>query len=84
MWPGLTIKATNKYLPDAEKIPKLHMGHTTQGIISTKENTQVLQPASDETTINVPPKNHYSIYVKVIIIKNTIYTDQTGNLPVTY
>ena len=60
------------------------MMHTRQGVRSTKENTQVLQPSADGTTTNVPPKNYYDIYMKVTGMKNTIYNVQTGKLPVTY
>ena len=36
-----------------------------QGVRSMIENTRVLQPAAEGKTINLPPKNHYNIYVKV-------------------
>ena len=57
--------------------------HTRQGVRSTKENTQVLQHSADGTTTNVYLQNYYDIYMKVTRMKNTIYTDQTGKLPVT-
>ena len=59
------------------------MQQTRQGVISMKEKTQALQPASDGTSLNVPQVNYCGIYVKVKKIKNTIYTNQTGKFPIT-
>ena len=59
------------------------MRHTRQGVRSKRENTQVLQPELNITTINGPPKKHYNIYVEVTVPNNTIYTTQGGKLPVT-
>ena len=42
----------------------------------------MLQPASEGTTINIPPNKHYDKYVKVTEMEYAIYTGQTGKFPV--
>ena len=81
-WTGLTIKDTNKYFPEADKTQKRHIRQIRLRVISKRENTQVLQPASEGKNINITTKNHYNIYVKLTDMKNTIYNDQTCKLPV--
>ena len=41
------------------------MQQTRQGVMSMKEKTQALQPASDGTALNVTQVNYCGIYVKV-------------------
>ena len=41
------------------------------------------KPTADITTINIPPPNHHSIYVKVTDTKHKIYTYQTSGFPFT-
>ena len=51
-----------------------------------KEKTKVIQPTADGTTTIYPPpppQKHYDIYMKVTGTDNSIYTNQTGKLPVT-
>ena len=70
-WIGLTIKATNKYFTESAETQKGHMRQTRQRIRPTRKKTQVLQLESDGTIINIPPKNHHNIYVKVTDTKHT-------------
>ena len=78
----LTVKVVNKYFPESEETVKGHMNHQRQGVRSTKEKNP---KASDENTKSEAGKKERDVYVKLVDLwdqKGTIYTDQTGNLPV--
>ena len=77
-WPGLTIKKVNKYYPETDETPKEHMRQVRQGVRSTKEKF-IVPNDSDE---KVPQRKQNDIYVHVDQVKDTIYTDQMGELPI--
>ena len=81
-WPVLTEQNVNKYFPESTETVKGHMNHQRQGVRSTKRKPQ--DPEDIDTKSEVGKKER-DIYTKVIDLwdqKETIYTDQTGNLPV--
>ena len=80
---SINNQSHKQVFPEAEETQKGRVRHTRQGLISTREKTQVFQPAANGKIINIPPKNHYNIYVKVTDMKHTIYTYHTENFPVT-
>ena len=69
--------------PESEETEKVHMQQTREGLISTREKAKVIQPAAEQTTINISPQKHQDIYVKVTDTKKKVYSDQTVKFPVT-
>ena len=81
-WPMLTEQNVNKYFPESTETVKGHMNHQRQGVRSTKRK---LKEPEDINTKSEVGKKERDVYTKVIDLwdqKGTIYTDQTGNLPV--
>ena len=77
-WPGLTTAAVAKHCPDAIETQKGHMKKQRQNVRSTRIKVEV----GDEDTSSAFPKQN-NIYIKIFNVRDTINTDQTGNLPVT-
>ena len=69
-WPGLAVKAVNKYFPESDETQIVHMKSQAQGLCSTKPTESkpalVVQKKQDET------------FVKVVHLKEIMYSDQTG------
>ncbi|KAL7530484.1 hypothetical protein ACHAXR_003518, partial [Thalassiosira sp. AJA248-18] len=79
-WPGLTTKAVYKFFPESEseETQKGHMKGQRQNFRSTKPSAEV----SRETESAPPAKKEHSIlFVKVVDLKETMYSDQTGKFP---
>lgn len=76
-WPGLTPAAVMKHCPDAVETQKGHMKKQRQNVRSTK-----IKVADDSNTSTLHLKKN-DVYVKIFNARDTIHTDQTGNLPVT-
>ena len=55
------------------------MRQTRQGVRSTKENVVV----RDENNEAVPRTKQHDLYVCLDQVRDTIYTDQTGEFPIT-
>ena len=72
------MKKVNKYYPDTEETPKGHTQQGHQGVISTKERVTM---ASDKNE-KIQRRKQHGIYVTVDQVKDTIYTDKTGNSPI--
>jgi hypothetical protein len=82
-WPGLTPSAVQKYYPQTTATAKGHLDQTRQNIRSTK-----LKKVETPTTINLEPQQepHNQITNQAFTtIEETgrVYTDQTGQFPVT-
>ncbi|MCP4746067.1 MAG: hypothetical protein GY874_07980, partial [Desulfobacteraceae bacterium] len=71
-WPGLTEEAVNKYYPESDETQKGHMKGQRQGLRSTTD-------APPKPT--QPPKKRHETFMKVIDMRETMYTDQTGKFP---
>ena len=83
-WPLLTVKAVKKYYPEAEETPKGHMRRVKSGIRSTK--AQLEEPPEVQlaaATLADLRRKHRDVYVQIKDISELIYTDQTGQFPVT-
>ena len=78
-WPILTVKKVNKFYQETDETPKGHMRQTRQVVRSTKEKVV----ARDENNDAVPRTKQHDLYVSVDQVKETIYTDQTGESPIT-
>jgi hypothetical protein len=79
-WPGINADAVNKHFPEAIKTQKGHMEKQRQNVGSTKQKVIV-----EEMDIDVeltPTSAKHNILVKVFNAHNTVYSDQTGRLPV--
>ena len=74
-WPGLSVKAILKYFPESDETQKGHMKSERQGVRSTKElkKKKYLQPE--------PLKKEHDMFVKILDLKEVMYTDQTGKFP---
>ena len=88
-WPGLTVKAVQKYLPElSPATDKGHMKRQKLGIRSTKEKIMTaLSTIETARGINPPmekeTKNQIFVYHAVLEIKaGTIYVNYTGNFPI--
>ena len=78
----LTVQNVNKYFPESTETVKSHMNHQRQGVRSTKRKLQEPEEIDSKSEVG---KKERDVYTKVIDLwdeKGTIYTDQTGNLPV--
>ena len=88
-WPGLTVKAVQKYLPDSSPATdKGHMKRQKQGIRSTKEKIMTALSTIETTRDINPPmeketKNQIFVYHAILEPKaGIIYVDYTGNFPI--
>jgi len=79
-WPGITVDAVNKHFPESIETQKGHMKKQRQNVRSTKQKA-IASPTSEkeELTRTVSTQN---ILIKVINASETVYSDQTGRLPV--
>ena len=75
-WPGLTVTAVNKFFPEVDKTQQGHMKGVRQGLGSTKE-----RKSQDKDNDPAPVSKQNDIMVKMVDLKETIYTDQTGKFP---
>ena len=78
-WPGLTIKTVNKHFPESVETQKGHMKKQRQNVRSTKEKINDDVDDAGELTRAI---TKHTILVKVINANETVYTDQTGRLPI--
>lgn len=77
-WPGLTPEAVAKHCPDAIETQKGHMKKQRQNVRSTRMHVH-----NNDETRSVPCAKRQDVYIKIFNARDTIHTDQTGNLPVT-
>ena len=79
-WPGITAEVVNKHFPESIETQKGHMKKQRQNVRSTKQKISTAGTTEDgELTRAISKQN---ILVKVINANETVYSDQTGRLPV--
>jgi hypothetical protein len=79
-FPGLTVENINKFFPESEETQKGHMRQQRQGVRSTK---MVDEDATSEGFQQAPGIKHKDVYFWVYdATKRTMYTDQTGRVPI--
>ena len=78
-WPGLTTKAVMRYFPESDETAKGHMKRQRQNVRSTKV---AVKAVTDTTTEKNMPSNK-ELYLHVFNASDTMYTDQTGQFPIT-
>jgi hypothetical protein len=79
-WPGLTIDTVNEHFPESIEPQQGHMKKQRQNVRSTKEKQIVKETGEDEVLTRAVAK--HNILVKVLNAHNTVYSNQTGRLPV--
>ena len=78
-WPGLTIESVNKHFPESVETQKGQMKKQRQNVRSTKE--KINGDVDDAGNLTRAITKH-TILVKVINANETVYTNQTGRLPI--
>ena len=74
-WPLLNEKIVTKYYPETFETLKGHLNQTRKNVRSTHLALFPLE-ISDATTLQ--GKNQRDVYTKVYDVRNTIFSDQTG------
>eukprot|EP00956_Cyclotella_meneghiniana_P021291 scaffold38589_cov41-Cyclotella_meneghiniana.AAC.1 len=77
-WLLLTEKNVAKYYPETTETPKGHMNQTRKNVRSTKTNAQAFE-VHNSNQIRV--KKVQDIYLKTYGVRETIFSDQTGQFP---
>ena len=75
-WPLLTEKNIAKYYPETDETPKGHMNQTRKNVRSTKKQ---FEQANNVNALR--GKKVQDIYVKTYDVRETIFSDQTGQFP---
>ncbi|MGV7235206.1 MAG: hypothetical protein ACQ9ET_03015, partial [Nitrosomonadaceae bacterium] len=76
-WPMLTEQNVNKYYPETNETPKGHMNQTRKNVRSTKA-----KPLEEHKSTQLIGKKMKDVFIRVYEAKETVYTDQTGAMPV--
>ena len=77
-WPLLTARNVKKYYPETVETPKGHMNQTRKNVRSTKPKPVPLEVCD---TSQLKGKKVHDIYTKVYNVRETIFSDQTGQFP---
>eukprot|EP00956_Cyclotella_meneghiniana_P019401 scaffold33215_cov93-Cyclotella_meneghiniana.AAC.1 len=88
-WPLLTSKNVNKYFPESEETQKGHMRQMRSGVRKTNRkirfvmngDEQELEEIDDSIRALQARKN--DIRIKIYDCSESVYTDQTGQFPIT-
>jgi hypothetical protein len=79
MFPGITAKAVNKHFPESVETQKGHKKKLQQNLRFTKQKLILDEPAEDVELTQAIAKQNISF--KVVNAQETVYSDQTGRLP---
>jgi hypothetical protein len=80
MFPGITAETVNKHFPESVETQKGHTKKQFQNVRSTKQKLILDEPTEDvELTQAIAKQN---IFIKVVNAQETVYSNQTGRLPV--
>eukprot|EP00956_Cyclotella_meneghiniana_P014655 scaffold22070_cov44-Cyclotella_meneghiniana.AAC.1 len=75
-WPLLTVKNVTKYYPETTETPKGHLNQTRKNVRSTKP-----KPFKTANTSQLEGKKMQDIHTQVYEVRETVFTDQTGQFP---
>ena len=78
-WPLLTTKNVQKYYPDSAETPRGHLNQTRKNIRSTKPKPA---PFEEIHSNQLRGRKVHDIYTTTYHVRDTIFTDQTGQFPV--
>lgn len=79
-WPNITAELVEKYFPESAATQKGHMKKQRQNVRSTK--IKVLTVQSDEPKEENQRQQPREVYIKIYNAHDTIYTNQTGQMPI--
>ncbi|KAL7525390.1 hypothetical protein ACHAXR_000989 [Thalassiosira sp. AJA248-18] len=77
-WPLLTARNIKKYYPETTETPKGHLNQTRKNVRSTKPKTKPFEVCNND---RLRGKKERDVYTKVYDVRETIYSDQTGQFP---
>jgi hypothetical protein len=77
-WPMLPEHNVNKYYPETSETSKGHMNQTCKNVCSTKAKQTPLETCD---TLQLHGKKVRDIYTTMYDIRETIFSDQTGQFP---
>ena len=75
-WPLLTEQNVKKYYPETTATPKGHLNQSRKNVRSTKT-----KPFEEPTTSQLRGRKNKDVYIKVYDVRETVFTDQTGQFP---
>jgi hypothetical protein len=78
-WPLLNERNVNKYYPDTAKTPKGHMNQKRKNLYSTKRQPFEICNAA----FHLRGKKEQDVFMKTYNVRETIFSDQTGQYPTT-
>eukprot|EP00804_Cyclotella_cryptica_P028786 CCRYP_018721-RA/>CCRYP_018721-RA protein AED:0.43 eAED:0.43 QI:0/0/0/1/0/0/2/0/620 len=78
-WPLLTAKNVQKYYPDSTETPRGHLNQTHKNVRSTKPKPA---PFEEIHSNQLRGRKVHDIYTTTYEVRDTIFTDQTGQFPV--
>ena len=67
-----------KYYPETTETPKGHLNQTRKNVRSTKTKTRPCEKIDAST---LQGKKVWDVYTKVYDVRNTVFSDQTGQFP---
>jgi hypothetical protein len=88
-WPMLTTRNVNKYFPESEETQKGHMRQKKAGVRRTNRRIRMVLEGNElefdkiETDIKELQRKREDIMIKVYNCTESVFTDQTGQFPVT-
>ncbi len=77
-WPLLNEKNVRKYYPETTETPKGHLNQTRQNVRSTKSQHPMEEYIHKQRLIG---KKTQDIFIKTYEVRETIFSDQTGQFP---
>ena len=77
-WPLLTTRNVKKYYPETTETPKGHLNQSRKNVRSTKST---VKPFETSNKAKLKGKKERDVYTKVYDVRETIYSDQTGQFP---
>ena len=77
-WPLLTARNVKKYYPETTETPKGHLNQTRKNVRSTKTPAKPLEVCD---TSKLKGKKERDVYTKIYDVRETIFSDQTGQFP---
>ena len=77
-WPMLTERNVTRYYPETNKTPKGHLNQSIKNVRSTKPKHIPLEVPK---TATLQEQKARDIYTSVYEVRNTVFSDQKGQLP---
>ena len=84
-WPLLSVKNVHKHYPETDETPMGRLNQSRANVRLTNKKRVPLPEATASALAPLVGKKKRDVYMKIVDthdIKNTIYSDQTGKIPV--